>query len=188
MSKFPVSQAAPYLFILAVAGYLCFLTYGFDSPPQDGPMGPAIWPRTICILMIATCALKVMQLWFSPAIMHSSGEPSSDLPEARGEQQNPVNYEASNHERLDVWLGIGITALYLLALQTLGYLISTFLFLLTFIFFGRYRKLFSTLAVSTAGSLAFMYIFMKVVYISLPIGVPPFSHVSLFLMNLMNIR
>jgi putative tricarboxylic transport membrane protein len=38
------------------------------------------------------------------------------------------------------------------------------------------------------GALAFMFVFMKVVYLSLPIGRPPFAEVSLALMQLMGIR
>jgi hypothetical protein len=42
--------------------------------------------------------------------------------------------------------------------------------------------------VAFAGALAFMAVFMRVVYLSLPIGRPPFSAVSLALMQLMGIR
>jgi putative tricarboxylic transport membrane protein len=38
------------------------------------------------------------------------------------------------------------------------------------------------------GSLAFMFVFQKVVYLSLPIGQPPFAALSLALMRLMGIR
>ena len=42
--------------------------------------------------------------------------------------------------------------------------------------------------VALAGALAFMFVFMKIVYLSLPIGQPPFAAVSLALMQLMGIR
>jgi len=46
-----------------------------------------------------------------------------------------------------------------------------------------------TIAVcSVAGGLIFMFTFMKIVYVSLPLGVEPFSRVSLALMGLMGIR
>ncbi len=45
-----------------------------------------------------------------------------------------------------------------------------------------------TLASSLLGSLAFVFVFMKIVYVSLPLGVEPFSQVSLLLMRLMGIR
>ena len=44
------------------------------------------------------------------------------------------------------------------------------------------------LATSLVGSLLFMFMFMKVVYVSLPLGHEPFSQVSFLLMRLMGIR
>ncbi|MBI3068559.1 MAG: tripartite tricarboxylate transporter TctB family protein, partial [Betaproteobacteria bacterium] len=43
-------------------------------------------------------------------------------------------------------------------------------------------------AVSLLGTLLLMFIFMKLVYVSLPIGVEPFSRVTFLLMQLMGIR
>jgi len=42
--------------------------------------------------------------------------------------------------------------------------------------------------VAVGGALVFMFVFMRIVYLSLPIGVPPFAQVSLMLMQLMGIR
>ena len=53
---------------------------------------------------------------------------------------------------------------------------------------GRYRRMGVVIGVSLAGTLLMLYFFMKVVYISLPIGTAPFSSVSLFLMQIMGIR
>jgi putative tricarboxylic transport membrane protein len=53
---------------------------------------------------------------------------------------------------------------------------------------GRYRRWPVIAVVSVVGALAFMFVFMKVVYLSLPIGRPPFDAVSLALMQLMGIR
>jgi hypothetical protein len=43
-------------------------------------------------------------------------------------------------------------------------------------------------AVSLLGTLAMMFFFMKVVYVSLPLGRAPFMQVTLFLMQAMGIR
>jgi putative tricarboxylic transport membrane protein len=42
--------------------------------------------------------------------------------------------------------------------------------------------------VSIVGTLVLLFIFMKLVYVSLPIGVAPFSEVTLLLMQIMSIR
>ena len=179
---------APYILVQVAAGYLCFLTFRFDFLSQDGQIGPEFWPRTICIFTIITCTVKILHLCFSSAIADSSGESSPAWSEMPANQPHPVIATRPNHERLDIWLGIGTTVLYLLAFRTLGYFLSTFLYMLAFIYLGRYRKLGNILAVGALGSLIFMFIFMKVVYVSLPIGIGPFSYVSVFLMNFMHIR
>jgi putative tricarboxylic transport membrane protein len=53
---------------------------------------------------------------------------------------------------------------------------------------GRYRRCPVIVAVAFAGALAFRFVFMKVVYLSLPIGTPPFEAISLALMRLLGIR
>jgi putative tricarboxylic transport membrane protein len=53
---------------------------------------------------------------------------------------------------------------------------------------GRYRRVAVVLATSLIGSLVFMFVFMKIVYVSLPLGQAPFSEISFLLMRLMGIR
>jgi len=53
---------------------------------------------------------------------------------------------------------------------------------------GGYRRWGVVAAVSVAGTLLLLFFFMKVVYVSLPIGQVPFSAVTLFLMQVMGIR
>jgi putative tricarboxylic transport membrane protein len=53
---------------------------------------------------------------------------------------------------------------------------------------GRYRRLGVIVATSVIGSLAFMFMFMKVVYVSLPLGIEPFAQVSFALMRVMGIK
>ncbi len=53
---------------------------------------------------------------------------------------------------------------------------------------GRFRRMGVAVGVSLAGTLLLLYFFMKVAYISLPIGHAPFSAVSLYLMQVMGVR
>ncbi|MEJ0048812.1 MAG: tripartite tricarboxylate transporter TctB family protein [Rhodospirillales bacterium] len=190
MKKIPLTQVAPYVLVLAAAGYLCRLTYHFDVTAPEGQIGPEFWPRTICIFMMITCVVKIAHLAWTSVYAGGEGgvgEPQADWSDA-AERQHADATLPSSHRRLDIWLGIGTTALYLLAFQTLGYFLSTLAFMVAFIYLGQYRKWRTILVVSTLASLVFMFIFMKVVYISLPIGVEPFSRVSVFLMELMHVR
>ena len=85
-------------------------------------------------------------------------------------------------------LGIALTIAYIGLLGTLGFFCATVLYIGSLVRTGRYRRWNVIAAVSLLGSLAFMFVFMKVVYLSLPLGRPPFDEVSLWLMKLMGIR
>jgi putative tricarboxylic transport membrane protein len=89
------------------------------------------------------------------------------------------------------WLivgGIALTIAYMLLIERLGFFMCTFAYLATFIWIGRYRRPIVVLVSSLVGSLFFMFMFMKVVYVSLPLGQEPFSQVTFALMRLMGIR
>jgi putative tricarboxylic transport membrane protein len=72
--------------------------------------------------------------------------------------------------------------------QPLGFVLATAPYLAAFIALGGYRRWGVNAAVSLIGTLAMMFFFMKVVYVSLPIGGEPFAQVTLALMRLMGIR
>ena len=85
-------------------------------------------------------------------------------------------------------IGIALTIAYVGLLATLGFFIDTVLYIAALIRAGRYRRWPVIVAVALVGALAFMFVFMRVVYLSLPIGSAPFSAVSLALMQVMGIR
>ena len=84
--------------------------------------------------------------------------------------------------------GIALTVAYVALLGTLGFFIDTVLYIGALTRTGRYRRWPVVVSVALAGALAFMFVFMKIVYLSLPIGRPPFAFVSLALMQWMGIR
>ena len=87
-----------------------------------------------------------------------------------------------------LWIGIVMTVAYAVLIDKLGFFLCTFIYLAAFMWIGRYRRSGIILITSLVGSLAFMFMFMKIVYVSLPLGVDPFSQVSFLLMRLMGIK
>jgi putative tricarboxylic transport membrane protein len=73
-------------------------------------------------------------------------------------------------------------------IQRLGFFVATVLYLALFVVLGGYRRWSVVAAVSVVGTLLLLFFFMKVVYVSLPIGQEPYSAVTLFLMRVMGIR
>jgi putative tricarboxylic transport membrane protein len=75
-----------------------------------------------------------------------------------------------------------------LSIAYLGFFLSTLVYLAAFMWIGGFRRPVAVAVASVVGSLAFMFVFMKVVYVSLPLGHEPFSQVTFLLMRLMGIR
>ena len=84
--------------------------------------------------------------------------------------------------------GIALTILYVLALDTLGFFVATALYLALFMLLGRYRRMRVIAVASAVGSLAFVFVFMKVVYVSLPLGTGAFKALSVWILAMLGIR
>jgi putative tricarboxylic transport membrane protein len=53
---------------------------------------------------------------------------------------------------------------------------------------GRYRRYAIVAITSLAGSLAFVFVFMRIVYVSLPLGVGPFQKLSLWILAVLGVH
>jgi putative tricarboxylic transport membrane protein len=70
----------------------------------------------------------------------------------------------------------------------IGFTLSTLLFTGLFIRMGGFRNMAVTAAVSVLGTLLLVFLFMKVVYVSLPLGKGVFGEISIALLPLLGIR
>ena len=85
-------------------------------------------------------------------------------------------------------IGIVMTVAYVYFLSVLGFVLSTFLYFALFMIVGRYRKIWAIVVNSLVGTLVLVFIFMKIVYVSLPLGQEPFLSVTLFVLGLMGVK
>jgi putative tricarboxylic transport membrane protein len=179
---------APYVVVFAIAAYLYFQARQIDFAAPGGRIGPDFWPKVILLLAMATCAYEVAKnLLFRKAGRELPGVLQSIVEEAPDEPGDLPVEEQRFYPHL-LLIGVVLTVGYVLAIETLGFFLCTFLYLAGFMLVGRYRRIGVVLATSLAGSLVFMFVFMKIVYVSLPLGQAPFSEISFFLMRLMGIR
>ena len=107
------------------------------------------------------------------------------MPEARREAD--AEPEPTRYPRLLAG-GIAITALYVPGLEVLGFFTCTVIYLAAFMWIGRYRSIRVIAASSIVGTLAFVFVFMKVVYVSLPLGMGPFRSISTWLLAFFGIH
>ncbi|HEX6004235.1 MAG TPA: tripartite tricarboxylate transporter TctB family protein [Burkholderiales bacterium] len=182
-------RAAPYVLVGAAAGFLYYVASNFEFHRRAGTLGPDFWPKAILILAIAVCIYEVIRIAFSARGGVEVGGVLEDMVEESAEAQADFGAVvfAERHPLLLV-VGMAATLGYVALVQTLGFFLSTALYLAGFLTLGGYRRRGVLVATSVLGALVLMFIFMKLVYVSLPIGVAPFSEVTLLLMKLMAIR
>lgn len=178
---------APYVIVLLLAAGLFRLAMHFEYTPHAGRLGPDIWPRAILVLMVAVCAVRVVGALRRP---RSEGPGGGLLREVIGDavpDPETAGAPAQKYPGL-LALGIALTVAYVFLLGWLGFAVATAAYIAAMIRTGRYRRWRVIVPTAVLGSLGFMFVFMKIVYLSLPIGQPPFAAVSLALMRLMAIR
>lgn len=159
---------------MAIAGYLYFKV-SQSAVATGGPVGPDTWPKAILVLAFLTCLFAIAR----NLIVSGASLPASD----RGSG-------ATEDRRLPrplLW-GAGLTVAYVALVSTVGFFLCSLLYLAGFMWVGGFRRSRALAAISVIGALAFMFVFMKIVYVSLPLGTGPFAALSHLLMNVMGIR
>ena len=180
-------KSLPYVIVLAIAGFLYYRATQIDFVAPGGRIGPDVWPKAILVLAIIACIYEIAKnLLFGKWVRDMTGVLGSvlkDIPmDAVSEEPGTASYPHL------LWTGIALTVLYVVLIEMLGFFLCTAIYLALFMWVGRYRRVGVIAATSVIGALAFMFMFMKVVYVSLPLGVEPFAQVSFLLMRVMGIR
>lgn len=171
-------RAAPYAAVLAAAIWLYTVAGHFQFARDPGRIGPDAWPKLVLVLM-AGCAL--WGLGTALGSRRQEGAPAAEI--AEDALITPPEIHPWR-----VWVGIGLTFLYLLALPRLGFLLATALYAMVLIRLGQYRNWRRTIVIGVALALGFFFVFMRIVYVALPIGEGPFARLSLAVMAAMGVH
>ncbi len=173
-----LKAAAPYAVLLAGAAYLFRDAGRFTYSARPGELGPDFWPRAVLVLLMLACAWELVARVVSrPATPSRPAAPTGA--EAEGETPRYARLLAG---------GVLATLGYVLVLPQAGFFVSTALYLALFMLIGRYRRYGVIAATSLVGSLAFIFVFMRIVYVSLPLGIGPFQKLSLFILAVLGIH
>lgn len=177
-----LKAAWPYAALFAGAAYLFHDAGTFAAFARPGQLGPDFWPRAILVLLMIVCGYEAVRRLIVGGTLEDADEtaPADQEPEpgSGGGRRYPVRLA----------LGVVLTAAYVLALDVLGFFVATALYLALFMVVGCYGRARVIALSSVLGSLAFVFVFMKIVYVSLPLGVGPFRTLSVGLLALLGIR
>ena len=157
-------MALPYAVLFAVVAWFYRLAGQIVYTHRGDNLGPDFWPRVALAAIMIICAIEGGRL-----LILGRGERDAGL----------IDFEQHEDEapRSGFLLvaGLVLTVAYGVAMPVLGFLIATFFFLALFMYAGRYRSHRTIWVTSLAGALVTLILFQKVVYVSLPRGVPPFD-------------
>lgn len=181
-----LKRIAPYVLVGAGSAYLYYVAAQIQYHERAGVLGPDFWPKAILALALFTCAGKIV----TGLLAGRRGDIGGVLEAMMEEAERHGAVPAARGER-HPWLlfgGMALSALYVWAVTPLGFFSATVPYLAAFMALGGYRRWGVIAAASALGTLLLLFVFMKLVYVSLPIGRGPFEQVTLFLMQLMAIR
>jgi len=174
-----VKQVLPHGVMLA-ASLLLFWAASRIDVDTGGRIGPAVWPKTIIVIMGLLCAYEIVKR----LVMHSNVSMKglvAGLTASPGEKDASEPPPAEHPRKL--WGGIAMVAAYVIAAPWVGFFVATALFLAVFPWIGGLRRPVLASVLGIAGSFTLVVIFMRVAYISLPLGEGPFRALSLGLMR-----
>lgn len=120
---------------------------------DEGSLGPWSWPRVMLFGVIASGLIWGASRW------HLAKKIAND-------DQSEIR-----HDSVKLVGGILAVVLYGAAMVYIGFAIATFFFLVTWFLLGGLRKPLPLIANSVLGTLALLFLFLKVAYLPLPRGV-----------------
>ena len=159
---------------------LWLVTDEWGMPSEGGP-GPAFYPRLLIGLFAFCMAIRVVQ---EMAAMRRGVVTERDADEEAIPEEG-AELEADLISARRVAIVIAIAVAYVVASIYLGWVIATFLLVIVFLVLAGKRNLFIVVPLAAALSIGFAYMFVKVVYLSLPTGVGFFDDVSVRLFELL---
>ena len=177
----------PYTVMLLIAASLYYAAALIHVPGGSSArgIGPDFWPKLIISALAALCVYEIgKRLIFGKARDAGGLTEGLDRPPVvtAAEQAAP---EAVDNRKLAA--GLGLIAAFVFGVAYVGFFIATALFLASFSWVGGYRRTLPVALASVLGAFTLLAIFMRVAYVSLPLGVGPFQSVSVLLLQLLGV-
>lgn len=150
------------VFLLAQAG-------GITYRANSSELGPAFWPR---LWLGALLVLTAYDAWTAFHRARQGGGMPRD-------EAGAASLAPTPDESVPLLLaGMALVVAYVLATTLIGFMLATPLFLAGFMALGGFRRVLPLAVVALAATAVLLLLFVKVVYVSLPLGVAPFADLT----------
>jgi putative tricarboxylic transport membrane protein len=174
-------QVLPHGVMLLAAVLLYRMAAAIDVE-TGGRISPAVWPKAIIVIMGLLCAYEIAKRLLVSSDFSALGVVSIDPLGVTGAEEKPPP------ENLPMLLGgIALIAAYVVAVPWSGFFLTTALFLAIFPWVGGMRRPLLCGAIGLVGSLVLVVMFMRIAYISLPLGAGPFRELSIALLRVIGV-
>ncbi|MFG1360933.1 tripartite tricarboxylate transporter TctB family protein [Xanthobacter pseudotagetidis] len=178
--KSRVSAALPYVLLVVIAVVLWRLADHIEVAARPGQLGPDFWPKVAIGLMGIVALVELVRAIVSPN--HREAHGIADQLEAA---EPLADADELEDRSLPLLLGgMAMCGTYALSLGIIGFPLATFFFLAGFMYLGRFRRHTMIWISAFIGTAVLSVLFLKVVYVSLPRGMPPFDMVTDFIVSL----
>jgi hypothetical protein len=169
MDKALFRSVLPYAVGLAIAVALYIYAGTIVYSPRPGQLGPETWPRLAILLLGGSCLFELSRRLIVGNKDATGFLEAFDREEP--EEKQPV------YPRLLIG-GIVLMAIYAVLVPVLGFILGTFLFLAAFMYVGGYRAHGAIWGTSATVTIFCGILFLRVAYVSLPRGIPPFDRAT----------
>jgi len=190
-----MKRVLPHLVMLLASVLLYWSAMQIDTGAAGDAhrIGPDFWPKTVIAIMGLLCLYEVVKRLVAKSTFTAEGltgefahNPSGAAPEATGPA--PAGATQAQVEYPGRLLGgLVLIGAFALGVDWLGFFLATALFLALFMLIGGFSRPLLAGAIGLAGSFLLIVLFMRVAYISLPLGAGPFREVSLALLRLLGV-
>lgn len=186
--RISLRRLGPYLLVGCAGLYLFYVATQFEFHRRAGTLGPDFWPKLILALLLIVCAGEILRIVFSKNPDSDIGSVLEDITRGADADSGTETAEPPKSHPWRLLAGMAATLAYVALVGSTGFVLTTAAYLAAFLLIGGYRKTKVILMMSIGGPLLLMFVFMKLVYISLPLGSGPFAQFSILLMGIMGIR
>jgi putative tricarboxylic transport membrane protein len=149
-------------------------------------IGPDSWPKFIIGTIAALCVYEIVK-----RLLIGTSFTATGLLQGLNRAPNPADREIAaivpEEHNGKLLAGIALIAAFVFGVQYVGFFTGTAVFLGAFAWIGGFRRPAPVMLIALIGAFILLVIFMRVAYVSLPLGAGAFKTLSLFLLQLIGV-